>query len=74
MPTSAVRGAILKAICVSNCPPVTVNCVKMLSEAGNDALDGCTLWPEARATKRRTPDKRDAIFFLLATVDVATIK
>ena len=50
-----------------------INCVKMLSEAGSDAFDGWTFCAEARATKRRTLDKRDAIV-LLATVDVAMLK
>jgi len=71
-PTLAVKGTILKIACPNNGPPPNFNCVsESLSALGNVELDGCTEPAEARATRKRTRDKR--LDKVLATVDVAII-
>ena len=68
MPTAEVRGAILKT---SVFEPRVVSWVKVLSEIGSDAFEGCISCPETRAIQRTRPDKKDAM--VLATVDVGMV-
>jgi hypothetical protein len=55
----SVSGARLKEPGEYIGPPGTVSWVKMLSDAGSDAFDGWTLWPETSATKRTREGKMD---------------